>query len=253
MIRPMKKTRTKAIHLRVIELFAGVGGFHIGLNRASKSYEVVWSNQWEPGSKVQYASNVYQREFPQTMHSNKDISTVYIKDIPDHDVLVGGFPCQDYSVARTLNQAEGLVGKKGVLWWQIHRILEEKKSKRPHHLILENVDRLLKSPASRRGRDFAVMLASLSDLGYAVEWRVINAADYGFPQRSRRVFLVGYHHNSPLYKKLSKDVDPFKKLIEKGVMASAFPVKKPLILFKLETHSLMGGLADITEKFNKEN
>ena len=91
-------------------------------------------------------------------------------------------------MAKTLNQALGLEGKKGVLWWQIHRILT---MKRPPFIFLENVDRLLKSPASQRGRDFAVMLATLGNLGYEVEWRMINAADYGFPQKRRRVYIVG--------------------------------------------------------------
>src|ERR1700739_2931070 len=173
--------------LKVIELFAGVGGFRIGLEKASKEYNVVWSNQWEPSTKKQDASEIYVKRFGSKGHSNKDIANVATKDIPDHDLLVGGFPCQDYSVATTLKNSKGLQGKKGVLWWQIHRILSEKK-KKPKYLFLENVDRLLKSPATQRGRDFAVMLASLSDLGYIVEWRIINAADYGMPQRRRRVF-----------------------------------------------------------------
>src|SRR5690606_10861709 len=115
-------------------------------------------------------------------HFNVDISKIATKQIPDHDLLVGGFPCQDYSVATTLNNSKGLTGKKGVLWWNIHKILQEKKN-RPRYLLFENVDRLLKSPSSQRGRDFAIMLKGLDDLGYCVEWRVINAADYGMPQR----------------------------------------------------------------------
>ena len=132
-------------------------------------------------------------------HSSEDIESVPTSKIPNHDVLVGGFPCQDYSVASTLKNSKGLIGKKGVLWWSIHRILNEKKRK-PKYLILENVDRLLKSPATQRGRDFAIMLQSLSDLGYILEWRVINAAEYGFPQRRKRVFMIGYHKSSNIYK-----------------------------------------------------
>ena len=109
------------------------------------------------------------------------------------DLVVGGFPCQDYSVAKTLSSSLGLEGKKGVLWWQIMRLI---KSQRPKMVFLENVDRLLKSPASQRGRDFAIMLASLSDAGYFVEWRVVNAAEYGFPQRlSRKVRLASFVKN----------------------------------------------------------
>lgn len=149
---------------------------------------------------------VYEERFGKENHSNEDINEVVTRDveeIPDHDLLVGGFPCQDYSVATTLHNSKGLKGKKGVLWWSIHRILEKKKNK-PKYLFLENVDRLLKSPAKQRGRDFAVMLQSLNDLGYAVEWRVINAAEYGMPQRRRRVFFIGYHKSTEIYKKLQK-------------------------------------------------
>ena len=163
--------------LKVVELFAGVGGFRLGLEAAGKNnFQVVWSNQWEPSTKSQPASDIYIARFGQRNHSNEDIAAVIENDfssIPDHDLLVGGFPCQDYSVARTLNQAAGIVGLKGVLWWSIHDILEKKGGKSPHYLMLENVDRLLKSPTKQRGRDFAVMLASLADLGYSVEWRII--------------------------------------------------------------------------------
>ena len=173
--------------LKVCELFAGVGGFRLGLENTGH-YRVVWSNQWEPSTKMQHASLVYEARFGIENHSNVNIETVETKNIPDHDILVGGFPCQDYSVATSLKNSKGLIGKKGVLWWSIHRILTEKKNK-PKYLFLENVDRLLKSPSTQRGRDFAIMLRSLSDLGYAVEWRVINAAEYGMPQRRRRVFF----------------------------------------------------------------
>ena len=179
--------------VRVVELFAGVGGFRIGLERASNRYKTVWSNQWEPSTKRQQASEIYAARFGEDGHSNVDISTIPASGIPDHDLLVGGFPCQDYSVARSLNKAGGLAGKKGVLWWEIHRNLKEKRTP---HLLLENVDRLLKSPAKQRGRDFAVMLASLADLGYCVEWRVVNAADYGMPQRRKRIFFIGHHSST---------------------------------------------------------
>lgn len=215
--------------IRVVELFAGVGGFRIGLERASKDFETVWFNQWEPGEsdKSQHAWNVYCARFKENdllcraSGTNTDIAKVDIKDIPDHDLLVGGFPCQDYSVARTLSQAAGLVGKKGVLWWEIYRILREKGRKAPSYLMLENVDRLLKSPTNQRGRDFAVMLASLNEQGYAVEWRVINAADYGMPQRRRRVYMLGYRKGTPQYTNLKKD--PTQWLTKKGLMPKAFP------------------------------
>src|SRR3954462_4428561 len=172
---------------RVVELFAGVGGFRVALERSG--WQTVWANQWEPSTKAQHAADCYRRHWDDGTLVNADIATV-IDDVPEHDLLVGGFPCQDYSVAKTLNQAHGIEGKKGVLWWQIYRILEDR---RPRFVFLENVDRLLKSPATQRGRDFAIILACLSDLGYLVEWRVVNAADHGFPQRRRRVLIVAHH------------------------------------------------------------
>lgn len=112
--------------IRVVELFAGVGGFRVGLEKASDAYVTVWNNQWEPSTVRQDASLVYQARFGSKGHSNKDIHEVKVGEIPNHDLLVGGFPCQDYSVASLLNQSGGIEGKKGVLWWQIYRILKEK-------------------------------------------------------------------------------------------------------------------------------
>ena len=231
--------------IEVAELFAGVGGFRLGLEK--NNYQIVWSNQWEPSTKMQHASLVYEARFGKENHSNEDISAVPTSDIPNHDLLVGGFPCQDYSVATTLHNSKGLKGKKGVLWWTIHRILEEKKNK-PKYLFLENVDRLIKSPATQRGRDFAVMLQSLNDLGYAVEWRVINAAEYGMPQRRRRIFILGYHKSTNLYKRLKKN-DKISWLDSDGTIAKAFPVKETHTVKEVE---LKGNLVELTNNFNKE-
>lgn len=245
----MRKKESKEI--KVAELFAGVGGFRIGLEGhgkdKKKGYKVVWSNQWEPSTQKQHASEVYVSRFGDENHSNEDLNLVPTKAIPDHDLLVGGFPCQDYSVARTLSSAQGISGKKGVLWWQIHRILKEKRNKAPSLLMLENVDRLLKSPVTQRGRDFAIMLASLNDLGYIVEWRVINAAEYGMPQRRRRVFMLGYRKNLSIVEKIKKD--SLKWIMKTGTIASEFPItpKTAVSEFKIE-----GDLDEITKKFNNK-
>jgi DNA (cytosine-5)-methyltransferase 1 len=237
--------------MKVIELFAGVGGFRLGLEavkgQGKSPYEIVWSNQWEPSTKTQHASDVYASRFGDEDHSNEDIAKVIEEDfdsIPDHDLLVGGFPCQDYSVAKTLSQAEGLVGKKGVLWWSIHGIVDKKKKNAPNYLMLENVDRLLKSPATQRGRDFAIMLASLSDLGYVVEWRVVNSADYGMPQRRKRVYIMAYKQGSPVFKQVKKTT-PENWILESGVMQKAFP--KSLVQSSLDVFDLEGDLVDISE------
>ena len=198
----------------VAELFAGVGGFRIGLAKAG--WKTVFSNQWEPSTKVQHASDVYVANFGDEGHSSEDIAKV--DRIPKKfDLLVGGFPCQDYSVAKTLSHAKGLRGKKGVLWWEILRLVELHK---PKFIFLENVDRLLKSPSNQRGRDFAVMLRTLSDAGYIVEWRVVNAAEYGFPQRRIRVFIIARKG-----KTLGKSVTPYEYLTRKGILARALPVE----------------------------
>lgn len=243
---------TKHTPIRTIELFAGVGGFHLGLAGEESTnygnYEIVWSNQWEPSTKKQHASEVYQAKFVDTPHTNDDIAKVIEEDfeqIPDHDLLVGGFPCQDYSVARTLSKADGLEGKKGVLWWSIHDILSKKGKKAPSYLMLENVDRLLKSPAKQRGRDFAIMLSSLNDLGYIVEWRMINAADFGMPQRRRRVYIMAYKKGTPIYKKIKSLKNPMTWVTDKGVMNKAFPMG---IDKAVETPFVIeGDLADISE------
>ncbi len=215
--------------IRIAELFAGVGGFRLGLEKANNKkvkYEVVWSSQWEPGASTQHASNIYVHKFGEKGHSCEDIQKVVndkFNEIENHDLLVGGFPCQDYSVARTLSHAEGLVGKKGVLWWSIYNILKKKGKNAPRFLMLENVDRLLKSPSSQRGRDFAVMLSSLASLGYIVEWRVINAAEYGFPQRRRRTYILGYKKGTGIHKQIEQLEKPSEWLLKKGVIAKAFP------------------------------
>ncbi len=239
--------------IRVAELFAGVGGFRLGLERAdSATFRTIFSSQWEPGVKRQYASEIYCRRFGSEGHSNANITTYPTDAIPDHDLLVGGFPCQDYSVAKTLSQSAGIVGQKGVLWWDIHRILSEKGPHKAKYLFLENVDRLLKSPAKQRGRDFAIMLASLSDLGYAVEWRVINAADYGMPQRRRRVFFFAYHTSTDLYKRLSSTESKHEWIVSQGVLADSLPcvLKSSRALFP---EHLDGDLAFLTNEFNRDN
>lgn len=233
--------------IRVVELFAGVGGFRIGLEGASDAYETIWNNQWEPSTVRQDASLVYQARFGSKGHSNKDINKVRTVEIPDHDLLVGGFPCQDYSVASTLSRSGGIEGKKGVLWWQIYRILNEKGEHRPLYVFFENVDRLLGSPAKQRGRDFAIILASLADLGYTVEWRVINAADYGMPQRRRRTYIVGYRQDSVVKSKI-ESLD--KWVLYDGVMAKAFPFTQKA--GSLSEFDIEGSIKEVSDGFNKD-
>ena len=246
--------------MNIIELFAGVGGFRVGFDRVNANhpeeepfFNTIWSNQFEPATKTQHASRTYCRVFGPEGHFNCDVATVDSNDIPVHDILVGGFPCQDYSVARTLSQAAGIEGKKGVLWWQIVRIVREKGENAPQVLFLENVDRLLGSPAKQRGRDFAIILDSLNELGYKVEWRIINAADYGMPQRRRRTYILAYKNGSTIANQIN---DPTEWLFTEGVFAHAFPVSDYTELPPLTPIPLKGDsnwdLADLSAEFNKK-
>lgn len=214
----MKKT--------MCELFAGVGGFRLGFDRLESGWETVWFSQWEPGAKTQWAHDCYVQHFGDSVdkageyRTGKDISEMPKEDIPDHTLLVGGFPCQDYSVAHTLASSKGIEGKKGVLWWQIRDTIIAKK---PPFCIFENVDRLLKSPAKQRGRDFGVILACLNELGYSAEWRVVNAATYGAAQRRRRTFIFAYQNGTNYGKKRATESDQ-NILKTSGFMAKSFPV-----------------------------
>lgn len=201
--------------IRVVELFAGVGGFRLGLEGFKDSkFKTIWANQWEPSTKIQHAADIYRSHFNDDTLVNDDISKVK-NEIPNHDLLVGGFPCQDYSVAHG-NKAEGIKGKKGVLWWEILDIVN---SKSPKAILLENVDRLLKSPTQQRGRDFAIMLRALCDAGYFVEWMAINAADYGMYQKRRRVFIFAYKNRAKF------DFSKAEKYIkEKTIFKDDFPI-----------------------------
>jgi DNA (cytosine-5)-methyltransferase 1 len=221
----------------VAELFAGVGGFRIGLARAG--WKTTFSNQWEPSTKVQHASEVYVAQFGEEGHTNIDIAK--IKALPKNiDLLVGGFPCQDYSVAKTLNSSKGLKGKKGVLWWEILRLVNGQK---PKFIFLENVDRLLKSPSNQRGRDFAVMLKTLGDEGYTIEWRVVNAAEYGFPQRRIRVFILATKHKG------KNKNSPESIIAKSGVLARSLPIESPID--DLTEIDLSMEADEISAKFNK--
>lgn len=236
----MKKT--------ICELFAGVGGFRLGFDRLQSGWETVWFSQWEPGAKTQWAHKCYVQHYGECadlngeFHTGEDIGSVDKKSIPDHMLLVGGFPCQDYSVAHTLASSRGIEGKKGVLWWQIRDILI---AKRPPFCILENVDRLLKSPAKQRGRDFGIILACFAELGYDVEWRVVNAAQYGAAQRRRRVFIFAYR-NETRYGKRTIDIPPDAVLQQEGFMARAFPVSNMGCV--IDT-LLPSDIADVSDSF----
>lgn len=216
-------------NLNMVELFAGVGGFRLAGEKAG--FSTLFWNQWEPSTKVQHAQKVYLRNFGETGYlqglSDVDFSTVpdlakekglFLPNGEDRvDLLVGGFPCQDYSVAKTSSSALGIQGKKGVLWWSILEFIRHAK---PRFIFLENVDRLLKSPSSQRGRDFAVMLKSLMQAGYTGEWRVVTASDYGSKQRRKRTFIFAEFNGEPHIERAAAG----EAIHSSGLMAAAYPV-----------------------------
>lgn len=235
-------------NINVVELFAGVGGFRLGLEQTKNQiFEVNWANQWEPSRKVQHAFDCYNQRFSTGKHVNRDIAKVSDEEMSDTnaDMIVGGFPCQDYSVARTLSGELGIQGKKGVLFWQIVRFIQNTY---PKYLLLENVDRLLKSPSNQRGRDFGVMLSTLNELGYDVEWRIINAADYGNAQRRRRVFIFGYRQNLDYSNQMSSD--SLEEIIYKsGMFAQAFPIEDEPNKKRIAQIEISNNIAEVSDNF----
>ncbi len=232
----------------ICELFAGVGGFRLGFDRLASGWKTVWFSQWEPKAKIQWAHKCYVEHYGDSydlkgeLHTGEDIGTIIKENIPDHSLLVGGFPCQDYSVAHTLNSSRGIEGKKGVLWWDIRDTLIAKK---PPFVLLENVDRLLKSPASQRGRDFGIMLYCLYELGYSVQWRVINAAQYGGGQRRRRTFIFAYRNDTNLGKRNTK-ISAEEIITKEGPLTKAFPIET---MGEIKTTSFKGDILEVSNEF----
>ncbi|MBE6528904.1 MAG: DNA (cytosine-5-)-methyltransferase [Thermoplasmata archaeon] len=237
--------------IKVVELFAGVGGLRVGLEKASKDFKTVWANQWEPGRKDQFAFHCYEEHFKDSGSVNVNDDIAKVKDqVPEHDLLVGGFPCQDYSVAAT--KAKGIEGKKGVLWWSIHDII---KNRHPKFVILENVDRLVRSPANQRGRDFGVILRCLADEGYNVEWRIVNAAEYGLQQRRRRTFIFACRNDVPFARTYKENC--FEDIIRKeGFFARTFPITDKIDKSKTGTYSICKcdypTLVEVSDNFEED-
>lgn len=248
--------------MKVLELFAGVGGFRIGLQNAdSQFYKTLWSNQFEPSRKSQDAFEVYDYHWPKTDNINIDIQKIPNETFSkmDADIIVGGFPCQDYSVARSLNNELGIKGKKGVLFWEIIRAT---RIINPKYLILENVDRLLKAPARQRGRDFSIMLSAFNHLGYSVEWRVINAADYGRVQRRRRVYFFVFRNDLPYAQKLDDtyeqvntlaDLDKENRydsyIFKEGLFAKQFPIQQKPYKNRHAYYELPDDIVEVSDNF----
>lgn len=256
----MKISNYTGEKMKVLELFAGVGGFRIGLENADKDlFKTKWANQWEPSRKSQDAYEVYNYHFPDSENINISISEITNEKFAsmDADIIVGGFPCQDYSVARSKKNEQGIEGKKGVLFWEIIRAT---RIIQPKYLILENVDRLLKAPSKQRGRDFAIMLTAFNNLGYSVEWRVINAAEYGRSQRRRRVFFFVYRNDTDFAKKIDNQFETTSSIFEdnkydnyifhSGLFATQFPIKPYPVKKRQVFYELLDDIVEVSDKFS---
>ena len=246
--------------MNVLELFAGVGGFRIGLENANPDYfRTLWSNQREPSRKSQDAFEVYNYHFPDSENINISIADITDEQFAEMnaDMIVGGFPCQDYSVARSKKNEQGIEGQKGVLFWEIVRAT---RIIRPRFLILENVDRLLKAPSKQRGRDFAIMLTAFNNLGYSVEWRVINAADYGRSQRRRRVFFFIYRNDIPFALQMDQRFEEQEQVFDEnryddyifheGLFATQFPIMNTPVKKRHVYYELPEDIVEVSDNFS---
>lgn len=160
--------------LKLIDLFAGIGGIRLGFEKIGA--ECVFSSEWD-----KHAQNMYEENFGERPVG--DINDVNPKDIPDHDILLAGFPCQPFSIA---GKQLGFADTRGTLFFNIEKILEEKK---PYCFLLENVSRLV---THDKGRTFQVILDRLEKLGYTVYYKVLNTIDFGVPQLRKRIYIVGF-------------------------------------------------------------
>lgn len=255
--------------MNVFSMFDGVGGFIVGLDRVEDNFfTTTYSNQYEPSRKSQDAFEVGLYNYPNMEHIPTDVAEITDEKFEEMnkngvEVIVGGFPCQDYSVARSKKNELGIEGKKGVLFWEIVRATRIIK---PKYLILENVDRLLKAPSNQRGRDFAVMLGAFDQLGYSVEWRVINAAEYGAAQRRRRVFLFVYRNDTNWAKHIDdiyeeeqtslnllnvKSYQTYDKYIfQDGLFARQFPIKQTPYKNRTNFEQLSMDIKEVSDNFS---
>jgi len=205
--------------IKFIDLFCGIGGFRIAMDEACRENgiipECVFSSDIDPFCQDSYEINFGHRPAG-------DITKIREKEIPDHDILFAGFPCQPFSI---IGQRQGFNDIRGTLFFDIARILKEKK---PRAFILENVKQLV---GHDKGKTLKVIIETLKELNYHVQYAVLNALDYGLPQKRERVIIVG--HREPIFFSFPAPIRPFKPLseiIEKNIndkhFASDYIVQK---------------------------
>ena len=166
--------------MKVFSMFSGIGGFEFGLQQSSFKHSLIGYSEID-----KYAIEVFERHFPGVKNYG-DATKINTGELPDFDLLVGGFPCQAFSVA---GKRRGFNDTRGTLFFDIARICSEK---RPRYLVLENVKGLL---SHDKGKTFQTILGVLSSLGYRIEWQVLNSKNFGVPQNRERVFIVGHPGN----------------------------------------------------------
>ncbi len=186
--------------IKFIDLFCGIGGFHVAMKEASKSNNIISECVFSSDIDI-YCQESYEANFG--IRPVGDITKIHEKDIPDHDILFAGFPCQPFSIIGNMN---GFNDIRGTLFFDIARII---KHKRPRAFVLENVKQLV---GHDKGRTLKVIISTLQELGYHVHYAVLNALDYGLPQKRERVIIVG--HQEPIMFSFPAPVKPFKPLSE---------------------------------------
>jgi DNA (cytosine-5)-methyltransferase 1 len=184
--------------MKYIDLFCGIGGFRIGFDR--NGFDCVFSSDFNPKVQETYEKNFGEKPFG-------DITQVNPKDIPDFDVLLGGFPCQPFSIS---GKKLGFEDTRGTLFFDVCRIIEDKK---PKVVVLENVQHLIHHD---KKRTFGVIIRSLEDLGYNVSYRILNTKDFGLPQNRERIFIVGSKKGFFDFDKMrKKKTKPLKYFLDK--------------------------------------
>jgi len=186
--------------LRFIDLFCGIGGFRVAMDQACNENNIipdcVFSSDIDKHCQDSYEDNFGHRPVG-------DITKVDVNDIPNHDILFAGFPCQPFSI---IGQMKGFDDTRGTLFFHIANIIKHKK---PKAFILENVKQLV---GHNKGQTLKVIIKALQDLGYHVQYAVLNALDYGLPQKRERVIIVG--HKDPILFSYPLPIKPFKPLSE---------------------------------------
>ena len=168
--------------MRIFSTFSGIGGFELGAHAADQTIEFVGYSEID-----KYAIKVYEKHF-KGVPAYGDITKINAKELPDFDCLVGGFPCQAFSIA---GKRRGFEDTRGTLFFDLARILREKQ---PRYFVFENVKGLLSHDS---GNTFRTIIATIDELGYDCQWQVLNSKNFGVPQNRERVYIVGHLRGTP--------------------------------------------------------